>query len=77
MLEYVISTVALSIGVVIEPLLHFTFPCLDIPPYPSIELGSSSSLAMLSRVISCHLREIGSVVGSRLAIFATVGKELG
>ena len=30
MLEYVISIVALCIGVVMEPLLHHTFPCPDI-----------------------------------------------
>ena len=47
------------------PLLHYTFPCPDILPYLVVELGSSSSLALLligrSRVISCHLREIGSM----------------
>jgi len=31
-LEYVISIDALRIGVVIEPLLHYTFPCPDIYP---------------------------------------------
>jgi len=64
-LEYVISIDALRIGVVMEPLLHYTLPCLDILSYLVVELGSSSSLALLlidrSRVISCHLREIGSV----------------
>jgi len=47
MLEYVISIVALHIGVVMEPLLHYTFPCPDISLYLGIELGSSSSSAML------------------------------
>ena len=64
-LEYVISIDALSIGVVVEPLLHYTLSCPDILSYLVVELGSSCSLALLligrSRVISCHLREIGSV----------------
>ena len=62
LLKYVITIVALRIGVKmdytfpcldilpylsIEPLLHYTFPCLDILPYLSIESGSSSSLTML------------------------------
>jgi len=47
MIEYVISIVALRIGVVMEPLLHYTFPCPNILPYLGIESGLSSSLAML------------------------------
>ena len=47
MLKYVITIVALRIGVKMEPLLHYTFPCLYILPYLSIESGSSSSLTML------------------------------
>jgi len=47
MLEYVMFIGALRIGVIVEPLLHYTFPCQDIPLYPGIEPRSSSSLAML------------------------------
>ena len=39
MLEYVISIDALRIGVVIESLLHYTFPCPDILSYLVLELG--------------------------------------
>jgi len=41
------SIVALSIGVGMKPLLHYTLPCPDTLLYPGVELGSSSSLAML------------------------------
>jgi len=47
MLEYVISIDALRIGVVMEPLLHYTFPSRDILSYLGVELGSSRSLVML------------------------------
>ena len=47
LLEYVISIDALSIGVVMKPLLHLLNPCPDILPLPGYRIGSSSSLAML------------------------------
>jgi len=63
-----------------ELLLHYTLPCPDILSYLVVDLGSSSSLAFAligrSQVIDYHLREIGSVVGSRLAICAIVVKNL-
>ena len=47
LLEYVMSIDALSIGVVMKPLLHLLNPCPDILPLPGYRIGSSSSLAML------------------------------